>query len=613
MRTHDDALRQCAADMQTPTKVLSSVSLVLGIAATFFRMWKYRQSSIPTTSSIMTLTCAFASVTSLAMLLNSWGNDSSGGDPSSYCRVKGLLFHATATCMLWQWVFHAAALHMVLVRKMSQEHLSELLSSYVVVLVVPSLFVSVALSKNDFGLDAAMSFCWIPHGMHRLAYFYSQLVVGILIFVLVMPSVLVRIIIQVEARPLLMDAAGVLYLGLSFLVLSWGALNAVSPIRTTVYSSCALHHLLWSSSGTVVSLLALLPSLLHDNSSILTKVERHDAIHPPLPSSSSAPTSRVPSSTTTPHVYLVSSGGIPLHKSSPTIIKLVSSSSGRAPSSRFPDIHHHHYTTAAAALPPSSFPSRLPSHPYHHDLCQSACNSVCGTALSVPPDTLARRDHAAAMDAYTHMLLGYVREQLQDEGYDVSSRHMSTFLSTLERSILPTSTDIHHHQSMVVTDSKVKLNQMLEEYRRDNHASFVHGDGDENGDGDRKMGIDMDVDQRLNQAMERLHRELPSTRGMAAVDVDVKVAKSVFDQHGSSSHQGSMPPVCTNGSFAGSVDLDMLLAAAKAKYAATSSHLDDDEYDDESDVDDEEEDEDDLDAQMEAARARWRAAEERAQ
>ncbi|RHY37117.1 hypothetical protein DYB38_004139 [Aphanomyces astaci] len=477
------------------------------------------------------------------MLLNSWGNDSSGGDPSSYCRVKGLLFHAAATCMLWQWVFHTAALHMVLVRKMSQEHLSEVMSSYVVVLVVPSLFVSVALSKNDFGLDAAMSFCWIPHGMHRLAFFYSQLVVGILIFALVMPSVLVRIIIQVEARPLLMDAAGVLYLGLSFLVLSWGALNAVSPIRTTVYSSCALHHLLWSSSGAVVSILALLPSPLHDNSSILTKVERHDAILPPLPSSSSAPT------------------------------------------------------------------SRLPSHPYHHDLCQSACNSVCGTALSVPPDTLARRDHAAAMDAYTHMLLGYVREQLQDEGYDVSSRHMSTFLSTLERSILPTSADIHHHQSMVVTDSKVKLNQMLEEYRRDNHASFVHGDGDENGDG--KMGIDMDVDQRLNQAMERLHRELPSTRGMAAVDVDVKVAKSVIDQHGSSSHQGSMPPVCTNGSFAGSVDLDMLLAAAKAKYAATSSHLDDDEYDDESDVD--EEDEDDLDAQMEAARARWRAAEERAQ
>ncbi|RHY29634.1 hypothetical protein DYB32_004999 [Aphanomyces invadans] len=250
------------------------------------------------------------------------------------------------------------------------------------------------------------------------------------------------------------------------------------------------------------------------------------------------------------------------------------------------------------------------------DLCKSAYDSTCETALSVPPDTVRRLEQERAMEAYTHMLLGYVREQLQDEGYDVSSRQMSTFMSTLERSILPATRDGSLNKSIL--DSK-KLNQMLVEYRRENQASFVQTSGTDDdqtsfGGGNHVM----DVDERLNKAMERLHRDLPATAAASsrsAVDLDARLAaaKSVFEQH----HDKPAPPALfprKNVSFAGSanMDLDMRLAAAKAMYHdAPSSRCSDD--DDESvqsssfalDTDG------DLDAQMEAARARWLAAEAR--
>ncbi|KAH9114672.1 hypothetical protein AeMF1_011250 [Aphanomyces euteiches] len=178
------------------------------------------------------------------------------------------------------------------------------------------------------------------------------------------------------------------------------------------------------------------------------------------------------------------------------------------------------------------------------DLCPSAINSTCRTAVSVPPDETRRKEQQQAMEVYTRMLLGYVREQLIDEGYDMSSRRMSTFLSSLESSFLS--------NDATSTVDSTKLNQMLEDFRRHNRSSR----------GGSELGTGKSRDPEF--ASRRSSRSIHDT----TLSIRSDVATCLLNE--SEPSPAVFQPIRGGINLTSAQDLDAQLAAARADYLSAS-------------------------------------------
>ncbi|KAF0718734.1 Aste57867_1519 [Aphanomyces stellatus] len=574
-----DKLAQCAADFKTPTQVLSAVSLGLSFLTVVFRLLKKRQCPFP--ENLMTLSCGFACVVSLVMFLNTFV-DSREDVPS--CRVKGLVFQAAVSMMLWHWILHMAVLYLVLVRNVSDAALSIYRSSYYSCLFcVPVVMLSVGLTRNHYGADADTAFCWMPDGVHRFTYLYSQLLLGLVVFLGLVPSICLAKTTMMRT-PFFPDVVFVLYLGLVSMLLLVDGINGLLPLDNafllhSAYGTCALHRLHLATVGTIAALLAqLLPAQLvmtpPKTTDSYVQDDNVDDVRFSPQSPPSRQSSRPPSRATFKSSSLGMSSGSsvgsrPASSAASGHISLGSTSTTDVQNNLL--LHRRGSSSSSVAAPPP------PDHRLSlneskffktEDFCKSAFDSDFGaTMVSVPPEHVPQRAlHDRAMEAYSHMVLGHVREQLQAEGYDISSRQMSTFLSTLERSILTGGSNV----------LDTKLHQMLDDYRRENHTLL----GDEMttttsismGQGAREGSLLLN--QRLAAAQAVFdHAQQPSTRS-------TKSAKNV--SFGGSTAMHMMPAVADE--MSADDDLDAQLAAARARFfggsQASSGDYDEDEDDD---------------------------------
>ncbi|KAF0727174.1 hypothetical protein Ae201684P_019494 [Aphanomyces euteiches] len=532
-----DRLAQCAQDFRTPSIALSTTSLVLSLAAVVYRIWKKRQQPFP--DNLLTISCVFGAITSIAMMINTIKDPSSPPNVKA-CRVQGLLFQAALSTVVWHWILHTTVLYLRITHKMSAVSLTMYRSMYYSLLfVVPSIVMSVNLTRNHYGNMG--SFCWYDNGTNRFAFFYGQLILGFVVFIGLFPSILKSRSDDAAHFP---DIVSIFYLALMSLVLLFHGITGLLPesssfLLSTEYGMCALHRLVLSSLGTFHGLFALcLPDRIAPRPLKPRKPVRGASAHMEEDDSvqmSSHSPSRVTSATQRSYCH------------SRATLKSNQTQFNRPPSAKLPSVLS---TPSSASSQPAVEEKqddyRLSEEMKYfktEDFCKSSYESACHTAVSIPPDELRRLQHQEMSEAATRMLLGYVREQLQDDGYDLSSRYMSTFLSTLERTFLTNGGGGNNsiHRSGVF--DTIKLNQMLKEYRRENTSEDANDAG---------------MEQVLAKAVERCQRENLPSLVSATAPFELKSAKP-------------KPTPSFASSLKKEDDLDAQLAAAKEQYLRGSN------------------------------------------
>ncbi|KDO28089.1 hypothetical protein SPRG_20247 [Saprolegnia parasitica CBS 223.65] len=548
------AYGSCADDMKTPTKVLNIISLILSAGAFTYKLQRAQSRRFP--ANLAMLTCGYSVLLAATMVLDSIRDQSTPTSHGSVatCRVLGLAYQFFASLVVWNWILTIVVLYMVLGRQLPYSVVGSYDSMYYCLLsCVPSILLALGLSRNAFGFNAETKTCWIARPRHAFMLFYAQLLFGLVVFLAMVPSLVRRLRSHPE---LYAPFANCVYTALTATVLLLYGVNLVlmdnnptnAYVHATMATYCGLHGIDLSLFGAVSALLHLWPSYSDLAPGSDEKPWPHDEPE-------TVDESQRPQMARTPSHHSLPESRHSLASSQP-------SSAAKSKASSRPGSHA---ILRSYVMPAVSPVAALDTRPHNHpDLCQSAFDSACGTAVSVPPDFQVRLVQQEATVAYTNLMLGYVRDQLMAEGFDMSSREMSTFLSTLTRSVLASS------RSMASTNPNtldVRLVQAMERYRREQQNSTElsltsTSTSQYNTASSSKKSVhfkDLDLDARLAMARERYAREQTFIMGNTELST--------------SSVESS--PRSSIGN-----DLDARLAAARMRYLN-----DDDDNDDDDDLD----------------------------
>ncbi|OQR82572.1 hypothetical protein ACHHYP_15849 [Achlya hypogyna] len=561
------AYGSCAEDMKVPTKVLNILSLVLSASVFTYKLKKAQGRRFPANGAM--LTCGYSVLLSAMMVLDSIRDQET---PSSHggittCRLIGIAYQFFASLVVWNWILTVVVLYMVLGRRLPYSVVGSYDAVYYCLLTcVPSILLSVGLSRNAFGWNSDTKTCWVVHPRQSFMLFHSQLLFGLVVFGAMLPSLLPRLADRKELHApfyfcvyMAVAAALLLLFGINLVIHENNSSSAY--VASTMPTYCALHAIDLSLFGAISALLHLWPSY---SDLAPAAEEKHWSQHdePETVDESQRPGARTPSHHSLPESRHSHASSQPL--SLPSSSAKSSRPGSSVKSASRPGSHAilRSYVMGSSASTAATLDTTPHAHP---DLCLSAFDSACGTAVSVPPDVQVRMAQQQATVAYTNLMLGYVRDQLMAEGYDMSSREMSTFLSTLTRSVLASS------RSMASTNPNtldVRLVQAMERYRREQQATdlSVSSSSQYNTNSSSKKSVhfkDLDLDARLAMARERYAREQTFIMGNAT--------------ELSTSSAESSP---TSSVSAGN-DLDARLAAARQMWLADTYEGDLDDLDEE--------------------------------
>ncbi|OQR92092.1 hypothetical protein THRCLA_08794 [Thraustotheca clavata] len=556
------AFGKCADEMKVPTKVLSILSLVLSAGVFMYKTKQTQGRHFP--ANMAMLTCCYSALFSAVIILDSIRDESTPTTHGSMatCRILGMAYQLLASLVIWNWILTVVILYMVLGRRLPYSVVGSYDTMYYCLLTcVPSILLSIGLSRNSFGWNEDTKICWFVHPSHEFMLFHSQLLFGLVVFIAMVPSLIKGLPFYAELHApfyycvcMAVASALMLLFGINLFIYEANEDNAY--VQSTMESYCALHSVDLSLLGTMAALFHLWPSYAD-----LAPQEQKQWTQPgaPAPRASDDSSVRRPLPSQTPsshHSHNPSESHTSHVSSQPSSTQPSSSAKSSRPGSHailrsYVMPQQQRTPLASASSQPSPAPRTstnitvVDTLPHlHPDLCQSAFDSACGTAVSVPPDFQVRLAQQQATVAYTNLMLGYVRDQLIAEGYDMSSREMSTFLSTLTKSVLASSRSMASNNPNTLD---VRLVQAMERYRREQQATDLSASSSSQyNTNSSKKSIslkDLDLDARLAMARERYEREQTFIMGNAT-----ELSTSSADSDDDSSFHG---------------DLDARLAAAR--------------------------------------------------